>query len=364
MKQYIKRIINISLLLAVVFCGSMDVKAYDIPEDVPYAKCEYVVPANSSTAKEIGKIVLIYNDGKIEKSIDCNGYSCAVGKYVTFELPSNLSTKNFADEQEQLFCPPLYYKIQSTDSRGNIKVIVKTSPTEGGMKSLSGEITTNGVTKTPKNNVCSINTNNSDFQVSIIVNQNGDYECVDEDDDDPGCNQGIYKININDLNKGDLTISDGKCQIRDTIYVNCSSIHSYSECTVSSKPLSYLPGDRVVDGEINEDSQKNADTLADDLADFEFNFEYKEGCASLGSLQEEIMKIYHIVEAVLGVGLVGLTIMDYTKAVTTSDDVAKETKKATKNFTTRIVIFIVLILLPSLIRFFLGAIGLGDYVCF
>lgn len=102
---------------------------------------------------------------------------------------------------------------------------------------------------------------------------------------------------------------------------------------------------------------------SDDSDDSDDDYEYQEGCASLGRLQGEIMNIYEVIQVVLAIGLVVITVFDFAKAVTASD-VEKAKKKAMSNFGLRIFIYILLLLAPSLVSFILNALGLGEYVCF
>lgn len=77
-------------------------------------------------------------------------------------------------------------------------------------------------------------------------------------------------------------------------------------------------------------------------------------CSSLGELVAFAQDIFNVICILMGVGAVVLGMMDYTKAVMSADQDAM--KKATKHFTTRLIILAIMLLLPLLIDWLLGII--------
>ena len=97
---------------------------------------------------------------------------------------------------------------------------------------------------------------------------------------------------------------------------------------------------------------KESDILSEekekDATAKELKFSNTQGCAMWGSLLLTFKMIFTIVKWFMGVGLVILTMIDFAKAVMSSDP-ESELTKAKKKLTTRIIIFIILVIVPSIL---------------
>jgi hypothetical protein len=92
---------------------------------------------------------------------------------------------------------------------------------------------------------------------------------------------------------------------------------------------------------------------------------YMDGAVSCGQLQDlwDLAKSYfETIKAVVIAGLVGLSLLDFTAAVFASDPNEKQ-KKAFKNLTIRVVIFVILIVLPELINIVITQLMPGAETC-
>ena len=70
-----------------------------------------------------------------------------------------------------------------------------------------------------------------------------------------------------------------------------------------------------------------------------------------------IHDIYNIIKFVVPILLLGLSIKDFGSAVISQNDSA--IKKATKNFSTRLIISILIFVLPTILNFFLDLMGIS-----
>lgn len=125
---------------------------------------------------------------------------------------------------------------------------------------------------------------------------------------------------------------------------------------------------------IDENKQKQKEQLDDAYEDYKERHKepepedwiiYMDGAVSCGQLQDlwDLAKSYfETIKAVVIAGLVGLSLLDFTAAVFASDPSEKQ-KKAFKNLTIRVVIFVILIVLPELINIVITQLMPGTETC-
>lgn len=128
---------------------------------------------------------------------------------------------------------------------------------------------------------------------------------------------------------------------------NCEAIkpprgHSLIYCWETGKE----PAGVKFELENNNGSNNNGGNVsAGDVGD-------KLECSDIAELIDELAKIYNILKICLTAGLVVLSMLDFTKAVMSSDDDAL--KKAQKHLITRIIILVIIFILPVLIDWVIG----------
>lgn len=170
------------------------------------------------------------------------------------------------------------------------------------------------------------------------------------------CMEQYCKDYVESLSKpgGDIEVNDYESCIEycDTAYYAASIFDSDYEdnrtCKLSCK-------DEYVDS-VNNGNVSDGPTVDFDPGEVT--------CSSLGEIIKFAADIFHLICGIMGVGAVVLGMIDYTKAVMNADQDAM--KKATKHFTTRLIILVIMLLLPVLLDWILGIVmpmidGVGNY---
>jgi hypothetical protein len=160
------------------------------------------------------------------------------------------------------------------------------------------------------------------------------------------------------INKGEVdydgALKASKCNHTYTL----QSYGSNDGCPENLCLDKYLPKDdknkananinnRVNSTEKNANNQNNSTEKEDEVAK-SLKFANTQGCSMWGSLLLTFKMFLTFIKWFIGVGLVILTMMDFAKAVMSSDP-GEALSKAKKNLSTRIIILIIVFLVPSIL---------------
>lgn len=322
MKQYIKRIINISLLLAVVFCGSMNVKAYDAKRYTKYTDSKTFCNEDFGLAKSGGKN---YDDITTElEKINREFTGCS-----NSTMASNSGTcedKRYTSYKELYKSCPISEE-ENASLAEQCRVCINYNSASNPDKTYA-TLCSSATCASWVNNNCK--NNNADTYEKCLSKCECNLETGIET-----CKTACYY---------------------EFIYVDPTEEYQNCKTNVEKELDKCLKDNNKTGQQCAEDKEK-----ALNECEVKYNggsnntngdrYENVQGCSVLGSLWKEIKNIYNITWIGLAVGLVLLSMYDFTKAVISEKEDAR--KKAFKNFEIRLIIIVIFLLLPSLITFVL-----------
>lgn len=328
------KILILAILVFMSFFGMNNVLAKST------ATCVYY-PFEGDKAKT-QKLIYEYEDGKISFTREFNEYN-------PIKVTSNVLPSQFISENK-VICPDLYVAYGETK-----EIVVFSSPINQSKvyyqilpdDSLSSVINDDIKIYTSTITIPYVNLSNSSEDVTIISKDGKTISAYAKNPD--------ISVDLNEVSFSDVFKADGEALKSFNFNAFCYSYSSSSYCSIS-KTASNISGESKP--VYSEKLNMTADQVKDETKTL--NIEFDSGmptCGSMSVILDFANDIYGLIIVLVVVGLIVLTMLDFMKATSSGKDDANQ--KAFKAFKTRLVVGVIIILLPTLLRFTFDLFGMA-----